>query len=131
MLQKRVVQQLAGASDKTGSGGMIEPPKITHWSDETNLEAIDAEDAAIFNGFQDQTMQYHVFALEDFIDSITTGRSPKIDGEAGRETVQFNTACYLSSANGGSAVKCPFIVQSESVDFEGRTKIYRLDNPGN
>jgi len=121
------VMFVAGASGKTGIAGMIEPPTITHWSQEPNLEKINAEDAAIFRSFKDQTMQYHVFALEDFIDSVNSSGKPKIDGQAGRETVQFNTACYLSSAQGGNAVVCPIKGQVDSPDFEGRNRIYRID----
>lgn len=120
------VMFVAGASGKTGTGGMVEPPSITHWSEETELERINAEDAAIFRSFKDATMQYHVMALEDFIDAINSGNKPLIDGQAGRETVQFNTACYLSSAQGGTAINCPMKGQSDSADFEGRKKIYRL-----
>jgi len=68
-----------------------------------------------------------VFALEDFIDSVNSSGKPKIDGQAGRETVQFNTACYLSSAQGGNAVVCPIKGQVDSPDFEGRNRIYRID----
>jgi len=121
------VMFVAGASGNTGTGSMVEPPSISHWSEEENLQQINEKDAEFFRSFKDTTMQYHVFALEDFVYAIQSAKPPRIDGEAGRETVQFNTACYLSSAQGGIPIVCPIKGQPNSADFEGRKKIYRLN----
>jgi UDP-N-acetyl-2-amino-2-deoxyglucuronate dehydrogenase len=120
------VMFVAGAGGATGSGNMVEPPSITHWSEEENLKELNAKDAQLFNGFADSTMQFHIFALADFIEAIQAGRAPRIDGMQGRETVQFNTACYLSSAQGGAPIVCPLKPQPDSPDFEGRKNIYKL-----
>ena len=121
------VMFVAGAAGSAGVASMIEPPSITHWSGASALAAWNAEDAAIFNAFEDPTKQFHVFALADFLEAIYTGRPPRIDGEAGRRTVEFNTACYLSSAAGMTPVKLPLAAQPESPTFEGRTRICRLE----
>jgi predicted dehydrogenase len=120
------VMFVAGAANAAGVANMIEAPSITHWSDAADLARWNAEDAATFHGYEDSTRQFHVFALGDFLDAIRTGRPPRISGCMARQTVEFNTACYLSSAAGTAPVKLPLQAEPDPVTFESRRKLYRL-----
>ncbi len=45
-------------------------------------------------------MQGHVHAVQDFIESAATGRSPRSDGRLGRDVVETIYTAYLSAAEG-------------------------------
>lgn len=48
----------------------------------------------------DISHMYHRMQIEDFIESVTTGKEPVVTGEDGRATVQLINAIYESSKTG-------------------------------
>ena len=110
-----------------GSGGMAHIPCINQWTgiDAATLAQWNKEDADAFNRSEKPTMQFHLLAIQDFLNAIVEKRPPMIDGKAGLETVMFVDGCYLSNAVGGSAVALPLGPVSPE-NLCGRDKIRRL-----
>ena len=93
------VQTDGGAMFIAGMSGITEPPINDLWTipgEENLLEKWKSEDAEFFASI-DFMHYYHKRQLEDFMNAVSSGGKPLIDGRQGRNTVEIFTALYRSN----------------------------------
>ncbi len=100
------VQTDGGAMFIAGRSGILEPPYNDLWTipgEESLVPIWKAEDAALFSSI-DPTWHFFRLQIEDFAESISSGRLPAVSGEDGRETVKIMEGIYRSQSEGRPAV---------------------------
>lgn len=102
------VQTDGGAMFIAGVSSITEPPYNDIWTIPQEAEQLSqwqSEDRDFFNS-QDSMYYYHQVQIDDFINSIITGKPSLIDGMAGRKTVELIEAIYRSTES-GQPIKFP------------------------
>jgi len=115
------VQTDGGAMFIAGMTGISEPPINDLWTipgEETMLGKWNNEDSDFFNSI-DATTYYMTCQIKEFIDAIGKNREPKVNGEAGRRTVELFTAIYRSTRD-NIPVKFPLIPEVDNDNMDGR-----------
>ncbi len=95
------VQTDGGSMFVAGMTGIAEPPFNDIWSvpgEESMHELWKKKDADFFRSIDPMTF-YMKCQIEDFIESLKSGKDPFVTDEAGRKTVELFTAVYRSSRN--------------------------------
>jgi predicted dehydrogenase len=67
----------------------------------------------------DVMTEYHRVQIEDFLESVETGRAPAVDGREGRKVVEIITAVYRSQRD-HAPVKFPLAAERGRDDYDGR-----------
>ncbi|MDR6724402.1 putative dehydrogenase [Paenibacillus amylolyticus] len=93
------VQTDGGAMFIAGMSEITEPPVNDVWTvpgEEHRLEEWKQSDSDFFNQ-ADSLYHYHQEQIEDFLNAVSNGNKPIIDGLDGRRTVEIFTAIYRST----------------------------------
>ena len=112
-----------GAMFIAGVSGIGGPPVNDLWTvpgEEHLIAEWLKEDTEIFNSI-DPTVHYIEKQIEEFLDALTEGREPLINGEEGRKTVELFTAIYRSTRD-NKPVKFPLFPEKNRDDMDGRVK---------
>lgn len=115
------VQTDGGSPFVSGVTQAIDPPVNDIWTvpgEEHLLAQWQAEDTARAQTV-DVMSYYHRLQIQDYLESILTGRMPAVDGREGRKHVELFTAIYRSQRD-RSPVKFPLDSEIGSDDFDGR-----------
>lgn len=96
------VQTDGGAMFIAGMSTITEAPYNDYWTvageEELQPEYRKADEEEFFS--VDSMYHYHQLQIADFLDAVSEGRTPMVDGEAGRATVQLIEAIYESTRTG-------------------------------
>lgn len=93
------VQTDGGAMFIAGMSNVLEPPVNDIWSvpgEENLIDKWKQEDADHFSSI-DPTIYYMERQIEDFLQALSSGKQPLVNGEEGRKTVELFTAIYRST----------------------------------
>jgi UDP-N-acetyl-2-amino-2-deoxyglucuronate dehydrogenase len=115
------VQTDGGSPFVSGVTQATDPPVNDIWTvpgEEPLLAQWQAEDIARGKTI-DVMSYYHRLQIQDFLESILTGRLPAVDGREGRKHVELFTAIYRSQRD-RCPVKFPLDSEIGSENFDGR-----------
>jgi UDP-N-acetyl-2-amino-2-deoxyglucuronate dehydrogenase len=115
------VQTDGGAMFIAGMSSILEPPINDMWrvpGEESLLAAWQKRDSDFFMKI-DATKYYHQLQTQDFLQAVLHDRTPMVDGEEGRKTVEIFTAIYRSNRD-KTSVKFPLKSEKNRTDYDGR-----------
>jgi UDP-N-acetyl-2-amino-2-deoxyglucuronate dehydrogenase len=114
-------QTESGSPFIAGVSTSVDPPFNDLWTvdGEADLlpvwQAEDREHAAT----HDVMSHYHRLQIADFLDAVSAGRPPAVDGHEGRKVVEIITAIYRAQRD-RRPVAFPLTAESDRDDFDGR-----------